>query len=261
MRILRIVSAFLRAAILKETAYRAELVGNLFRSVINIGVAVGGLAVVFSHTSELSGWRLEQAMVLLGVYYLVQGIVQTALSPSLNEVVTEVRKGTFDYVLLKPVPSLLLSSTRRFVVWHVADVMLGGAIIAIGLIRLEAQITFGVAAVFAGVMVGGIAIVFSIWLALTTLVFWFVRVENITMIFQLFFDTGRYPVEIYPFWLRSLLTFVFPVAFITTVPAQTITGREPLVAIWLAPLIGVLTLLAAARFWRIGLSRYTSASS
>ena len=261
VRILRIVSAFLRAAILKETAYRAELVGNLFRSVIGIGVAIGGLAVVFSHTSDLSGWRLEQAMVLLGVYYLVQGIVQTALSPSLNEVVSEVRKGTFDYVLLKPVPSLLLSSTRRFVVWHVADVALGGTIIAVGLIRLEAQITFGVAAVFAGVMVGGVAIVFSIWLALTTLVFWFVRVENITMIFQLFFDTGRYPVEIYPFWLRSLLTFVFPVAFITTVPAQTITGREPLVAIWLAPVIGVLALLAAARFWRIGLSRYTSASS
>ena len=261
MRILRIVSAFLRAALLKETAYRAELVGNLFRSLTGIVVAIGGLAVVFSHTSELSGWKLEQAMVLLGVYYLVQGIVQTALSPSLNEVVTEVRRGTFDYVLLKPVPSLLLSSTRRFVVWHVADIILGGTVIAIGLIRLEAQITFGVAAVFAAVMVGGVAIVFSIWLALTTLVFWFVRVENITMIFQLFFDTGRYPVEVYPFWLRQLLTFVFPVAFITTVPAQTITGREPLVALWIAPIIGVIALLAAARFWRIGLSRYTSASS
>ena len=261
MRIPRILWAFLRAALLQETAYRAELLGNMVRSVIGIAVAVGGLAVVFSHTSSLSGWTLEQAMVLLGVFYLVQGVVQTALSPSLNEVVTEVRKGTFDYVLLKPVPSLLLSSTRRFAVWHLADVALGGTVIAVGLIRLEAQITVGIAAVFFAVMVGGVAIVFSIWLALTTLVFWFVRVENITMIFQLFFDTGRYPVEIYPFWLRQLLTFVFPVAFITTVPAQTITGREPLVAIWAAPLVGVVTLLAAARFWRIGLSRYTSASS
>ena len=261
MRILRILWAFLRAALLKETAYRAELLGNLVRSVIGIAVAVGGLAVVFSHTSALSGWTLDQAMVLLGVYYLVQGVVQTTLSPSLNEVVTEVRKGTFDYVLLKPVPSLLLSSTRRFVVWHLADVLLGATVIAIGLIRLEAQITVGIAAIFFAAMLGGIAIVFSIWLALTTLVFWFVRVENITMIFQLFFDTGRYPVEIYPFWLRQMLTFVFPVAFITTVPAQTITGREPLVAIWAAPLVGVVALLAAARFWRIGLSRYTSASS
>ena len=193
MRIPRILWAFLRAALLQETAYRAELLGNMVRSVIGIAVAVGGLAVVFSHTSSLSGWTLEQAMVLLGVYYLVQGVVQTALSPSLNEVVTEVRKGTFDYVLLKPVPSLLLSSTRRFAVWHLADVLLGGTVIAVGLIRLEAQITVGIAAVFFAVMVGGVAIVFSIWLALTTLVFWFVRIENITMIFQLFFDTGRYP--------------------------------------------------------------------
>ena len=46
------------------------------------------------------------------------------------------------------------------------------------------------------------------------------------------------------------MTFVFPVAFITTVPAQTITGREPLVAIWAAPLVGAITLLAAARFWQ-----------
>ncbi len=261
MRLARVIWAFGRAALLDETAYRGELLGNVIRSALGIAMAIGGLAVVFAHTRVLGGWTMEQVLVLLGVYYLVNGLVSTVLSPSLNKVVQEVREGTFDYMLLKPAPSLLLASTRRFVVWHVSDVVLGAAVIWVGLARLEANVTLAGAAVFAAAMTAGVAIVYAIWLALTTLVFWFVRVENITMIFNLFFETGRYPVEVYPFWLRQLLTFVFPVAFITTVPAQTITGREPLVVLWAAPLIAAAALLAAVRFWRFGLRNYTSASS
>ena len=141
------------------------------------------------------------------------------------------------------------------------DVVLGLAILLLALTRLEVAVSGWGLAIFGLAMASGLAIVYAIWLALTTLVFWFVRVENITMIFNLFFQTGRYPVEVYPFWMRQVLTFVFPVAFITTVPAQTITGREPAVFLWLAPLVAALSVVAAVRFWHLGLSRYTSASS
>ena len=261
MRLLAIIWAFVRAAVEQEVAYRAELLGNLVRSLIGIGTTIGGIAVIFAHTRTLGGWSLDQALALLGIFTMVNGLVASVLSPSLNKVVEEVRDGTFDYILLKPVPSLFLASTRRLVVWHVADVLLGLAILLLALTRLEVAASGWGLAMFGLVMASGLTIVYAIWLALTSLVFWFVRVENITMIFNLFFQTGRYPVEVYPIWLRQVLTFVFPVAFITTVPAQTITGREPAVFLWLAPLIAALSVMVAIRFWHLGLSRYTSASS
>ena len=261
MRLGRIAWAFFRSAVQQELAYRADFFGNVVRSVLGIGTALGGLAVVFSHTDSLGDWSFEHMLGLLGVFYVVQGFVAMFMSPSLNKTVEEVRDGTFDYILVKPVPSQFIATTRRFVLWHVTDIVIGVSVIAIGISRLDAGVSVLGLALFLAMIVTAIAIVYAIWLSLTTLVFWFVRIENVTMIFNLFYETGRYPVEIFPFWLRQALTFIFPIAFITTVPARAITGRETSWLTWVAPAVAIIAVLAASKFWRVGLSRYSSASS
>ena len=261
MRLGRIAWAFFRSAVQQELAYRADFFGNIVRSVLGLGTAIGGLAVVFSHTNSLGDWNFEHMLGLLGVFFVIQGFVAMFMSPSLNKTVEEVREGTFDYILIKPVPSQFIATTRRFVIWHITDIVLGLAIITVALARLDEAVSWIQVMLFLAMLISAISIVYAIWLSLTTLVFWFVRIENVTMIFNLFYETGRYPVEIFPFWLRQALTFVFPVAFITTVPAQAITGREASWLTWIAPLIAFTAVLAASKFWQIGLSRYSSASS
>ena len=260
-RLARIAGAFFRSALQEEFAYRGDLLGNVIRSVLNLGTAIGSVAVIFAHTETLGGWTLGQTLSLLGIFVFINGFVAMFMSPSLNRVVEEVREGTFDYVLMKPVPVLFLASARRFVVWHVSDIVLGAIVLGVALLGIDTDVSGWGVLLFVALLTCGVAIVYAIWLALTTLVFWFVRVANVTMIFNLFFQTGRYPIEVYPFWLRQLLTFVFPVAFVTTVPAQVVTGRDPSWLVWVAPVIAVIAVLAATRFWRFGLSRYTSASS
>jgi ABC-2 type transport system permease protein len=119
----------------------------------------------------------------------------------------------------------------------------------------------GPVASFAAALIAGGAIVYSFWMILATSAFWLVRVENILVIFQSMYEAGRWPVSIYPGWLRFGLTFVVPVAFAVTVPAQAITGR-----LTLRTLAGAITLAAglfilARLFWRRGIKRYASASS
>ena len=261
MRLARIAWAFLRSAVQHELAYRADFFGNVVRSLLGTGTAFGGLMVVFSHTESLGDWSFPQMLGLLGVFYVVQGVMAVFMSPSLNKTVEEVREGTFDYILVKPVPSQFIASTRRFVLWHVTDVALGVAIIVIAASRLEDEVSLIDVLVFLAMIFTALSIVYAMWLSLTTLVFWWVRMENVTMIFNVFYETGRYPVEIFPFWLRQALTFIFPVAFITTVPARAITGREASWLTWIAPVVAIVVVLAASKFWRIGLSRYSSASS
>jgi ABC-2 type transport system permease protein len=88
-----------------------------------------------------------------------------------------------------------------------------------------------------------------------------VRVENILVIFQSMYEAGRWPVSLYPGWLRFALTFIVPVAFATTVPAEALTGRlngETLIG----AVISAMILFVASRFfWRIGLQRYSGASA
>ena len=39
-------------------------------------------------------------------------------------------------------------------------------------------------------------------------------------------ETGRFPVDIYPGWLRGGLTYIIPVVFIITVPAQALDAAS-----------------------------------
>ena len=86
--------------------------------------------------------------------------------------------------------------------------------------RLGGQIGAGQAALFGLMVLAGGAIVYSFWLILTTLSFWFVRVENILVIFQCIYEAGRWPVTLYPAWLRFGLTFLVPVAFAVDRPGR-----------------------------------------
>ena len=78
---------------------------------------------------------------------------------------------------------------------------------------------------FALTLAAGAAIIYSFWLVLATTTFWFIKVENILVIFQAVYSAGKYPVAIYPHWLKLAMTFLVPVAFAVTVPSEALVGR------------------------------------
>ncbi len=103
------------------------------------------------------------------------------------------------------------------------------------------------------------AVVYSIWLALMSLAFWFVAVENLSVLFDAVYEAARYPVTAYPGALRFLFVYLIPIAWTTTIPASTLTGRlGPATALGAAA-VGTLTLVLTRLLWRSALRRYTSA--
>jgi ABC-2 type transport system permease protein len=110
-------------------------------------------------------------------------------------------------------------------------------------------------------LAAGTVIVYSFWLILATLAFWFVRVENVLVIFQSLYEAGRWPLSLYPGWLRYGLTFVVPVAFAVTVPAEALTGRLSGANVLIAFALAAVLLAVSRFFWRKGLTRYSGASA
>ena len=104
-------------------------------------------------------------------------------------------------------------------------------------------------------------IVYSIWVMMVTTAFWFVRVDNITELFTAIYETGRFPVNAYPGWMRGVLTFVIPIAFITTFPAAALLGQARTYLLLASFLIAALLLIGSVLFWRLALQHYSSASS
>jgi ABC-2 type transport system permease protein len=188
-------------------------------------------------------------------------VVRFAIQPAMERLMEDVRTGTFDYVLTKPGDSLVLVSVRATAVWRLIDVALGGAVITYAMTRGDAVAgPWDVAAFIVG-MLAAVVTVYSFLVILSTLSFWFVRLENILVIFQSMYEAGRWPVEIYPGWLRAALTFVVPVAFAVTVPAGALAGRVGPEMLAGAVALAITLAVIARRFWFVGLRHYAGASA
>jgi len=68
-------------------------------------------------------------------------------------------------------------------------------------------------------------------------------------------------VTIYRGAVRVLLTFIVPIAFITTFPASALLGRIDPTTTIIGFAFGIGSFIVSNRFWRFALRYYSSASS
>ena len=261
IRYLRMFRAFASTEFQFEMEYRANMYLSIFEMLLVIGTSIGAVLIMFGHTTTMNGWTLPQMIVLLGVYYVIQGGESLLFSPSFERLMEHVRVGTLDFHLLKPVNTQFLVSTRHLKVIRGADLLLGLAVVIVGLVQVGEQVGVAQALMFALSLIFGWTLVYSLLLALVTLSFWFVRVENLLAIFWAFTEAGRFPVDVYPLWLRVSLSTVVPIGIAVTAPANVIAGRMDWVAVAVLGAGTVLTVGIASALWRWGLKSYTGASA
>ena len=257
----RVLGVFYRTSIQADMEYRADFFARVIASLLGLLTTIGSLSIAYGYTDNLRGWTFAQAMVLLAVYYLMDGLIEMFIGPNMRQISSQVREGTLDFVLLKPVSSQFMASFRMLNVWRAANALVGVGLSIYTISRLSIAMGMMQAAAFAFTILVGMTVVYSFWLVLVTLTFWFVRVDNIEQIVWQAFETARYPIEIYPRWLRGVLTYLVPVVFIVTVPASALVGRLSTPMLVTALAVGLVLLTGASAFWRLGLRSYTGASA
>jgi len=261
MRTLRLIWSYLRIGIANQLQYRANFFTQLLTSAINLATGLIGLLLVFYYTDTLEGWTQPQLLTVMGVYILMGGIIRSMIQPNMQLVMQDVEEGTLDFALTKPVDSQIVVSIRQFEFWEMVDVVVGAVVIGISIHQMQAVIPplAGIAFLLA-LLMGGI-MVYCFWLIVTTSAFWLTRVDHMVDLFQGLYAAGRWPVGIYPTWLRVGLTFLVPVAFAVTIPAEALTAR---LTSWtlLGELGLTLVFMVLARWvWRLGMRHYSGASA
>ena len=107
----------------------------------------------------------------------------------------------------------------------------------------------------------GLVILYSVWFMLGAMSIWFVKIYNVTEVLRGLLEAGRYPMVAYPAAYRFFFTFIVPVAFLTTVPAQAVLGRGQVNGLIGAIFLATALFVISTVFWRFALRFYTSASS
>ncbi len=258
---IRLAWLYLRIGVQNEMQYRANFFVQVLQSVIAIGVSITGLLVIFSYTSQLRGWSIYQILAVMGVYTLMGGFVNAIIQPNMQQLLGDIQQGTLDFALLKPVDSQGIVSVRVVRIWNFVDVFAGAAVLVIALLRMQQNIGgLRVLAFAAALMMGGL-LLYSFLFIVTTSAFWFIRMENILQLFEGLYQTGRFPVTVYPNWLRYGLTFLIPIAFAVTVPSQSLIQNLSISSLMIEAGLLILFAFVARIFWKIGIHRYSGASA
>jgi len=261
MRYLRLMAVFFKTSVQTDMEYRVDFFTRIIASLLGLLTTLGGLTVVFTYTSNIRGWKMADMVVLLSVYYLMDGIIEMFIGPNMRQIMEQVRQGTLDFVLLKPISAQFLATTRQVNVWRIANVLIGAGLSIFSVLRLSLSIGPAQAATFAITMGASFGIIYSFWLFLVTLTFWVVRIDNLEQIVAQAFEAGRYPIDIYPGWLRGGLTYVVPVVFMITVPAGALAGRVHGAQVITSVVVSLCAVILSSWFWRFGLKHYSGASA
>jgi len=261
MTTLRVALLHLRVGVMNDLQYRVNFALQILQSLLALVTGLVVFSLVYSHTTELNGWTQDELLAVLGVQIVMAGVIHAVIQPNMMRLTEEVQEGKLDHALTKPVDAQMLVSVREVQLWQAVDIVTGAVVICVALVRLGGDLgaldmlAFGVALVF------GALLLYCFWFVLATGSFWVVRMWFLPELFEGIFQTGRWPVGIYPDWLRFGITFLVPIAFAITVPAEAVTSRLEWQTLVFAAFFTVAAFAFTRWFWRFGLRRYTGASA
>jgi ABC-2 type transport system permease protein len=252
---------YLRVGIQNEMQYRVNFFVQLGQSLISLGTGLIGLWLVFSQTTELNGWTQPELLVVMGIFILMGGVINSLIQPNMTRLLEEIQLGTLDFALTKPADAQGLISIREFRLWSLTDVIVGIIVLSYGVFNYQGSVGISQSLAFMFALLMGSILIYCFWLIITSTAFWIVRVDEIVNLFQGVYAAGRWPVGIYPRWLQVGLTFIIPVAFAVTIPAEALTSRlTPLILIGTFALTSFFIVLSRI-IWRLGLKNYSGASA
>jgi ABC-2 type transport system permease protein len=261
MRYLSLFLLQVRKSMTLGMQYRADFILSALLSLCWTAMAFVPFHIAFHDRPPVSGWTYEGALVVIGWFTVLKGVLDGAVNPSLLSVVEQIRTGTLDFVLLKPADAQFLVSTTKFEVWKILDVGAGVAIISWAFVLLGRAPSATGAAVSLVLFAGAVLVLYSIWILVIAAAFWVVRVDNLAYLFGSIFDFARWPVTVFRGVWRIIFTFVIPLGVMTTYPAQALLGALPLRTAMLSIGGSIGFALAARWVWSRSTRHYTSASS
>jgi ABC-2 type transport system permease protein len=257
----KLASSRLRAQYQYRFSFALQIVGAFALSFLDFIEVL----VIFHHLPALGGWSLGEVAFLYGSSYIVFRFADMAMG-ALDRLPVLIRMGTLDQVLTRPLGSLGQVLTTDVGVRHIGGMLQGGIVFWFALTRVDINWTPLRVAVFVSMLIGGAVIFCSIWVATNALAFWIMDAREVanSVTYGGNYLTN-YPLHIFGVWLRRLLAYMIPLAFVNYFPSLYVLDKpNPIgspVLRFLSPAVAAVAVVVAGAIWKIAVRHYRSTGS
>lgn len=258
---IRIWLASARYSLIRATMFRGDLFIWSSVELFWISVNVIMIDVIYSHTATVANWTKYEMILLVGTSMLIQRFLMAFFWSGIFEMGRNVRSGLFDFVLAQPGDPLFMASTRKLELDGLLNSFVAGALVVYSAHKLGLHPGAADIALYACMVACGVVIHYSALVMAMSLAFWITSSQGVEGSYFTLMEFSRLPREAFKGVASLVFVWILPVVVVSNAPARSILhGFEPAWALGLCAAT-VAWLALAVYVFRLGLRRYTSASS
>lgn len=242
--------------------YRADFILGLIGFLFVQSVGVIFITLIFNSIPSLSGWSFYEILFIYGFAQIPRGIDHVFTDQLWIFSGQTIVEGKFDKYLVRPLNPLFQVVVEKFQPDGFGEIIIGTILLVISWINLNLDISIWKIIVLVIVIIFSSCIYTAIKLAIASIAFWVKFAQSyLFMVYQLS-TFVKYPITIYPVWIKGILTFIIPFAFTGYYPSAYFLGKEDFFyGIILTCIVSIVSLIISYRIWLIGMGRYESSGS
>jgi ABC-2 type transport system permease protein len=256
----RLVAAQIRSQLQYRLSFALDVLGSFWISFIDFLVVL----VIFHNVQRLGVWNVHEVAFLYALSSITFAFTDMVIG-QLDQFPQKIRDGSFDIVLVRPRGTLLQIVASDFALRRIARVLQGAIVLVYALSTLSIAWSPLRVLVFVLAFPSAVVIFSSVWVVGACIAFWTTDGGEFTNAFTYGGTTmAQYPFDIYASWLRRLLGFAVPLAFVCYFPSLYVLGKPdplglPRFLDFCSPAVAALAALVAGSVWRFAVRHYRSA--
>lgn len=258
----KILKILIRNSIIRDSKIPGFIVTQIIQEFISITVTVVFFQVIFANTRELGGWSYYQVLFL---YFYSKFIIHVSNAISRQGLKdfsqNMVKRGDYDFYLLKPVDSMVLVSMSkpapiRLITAGFYVVLTLYSFVNSGIVASSVSILW-----FLFLSIVGYIIYYFLAVLTSVPAFWWIKVWSLPNVMARLGEFMRYPVQIFSLPFQIALFVFFPILAVSYIPTRSLFYPPEARYIIYMVLISLIFYFVTRSIWRIGEKNYSSASS
>ncbi len=215
---------------------------------------------IFSHTESVSGYSKYQTILFLLTAFFIDSLSQAFLRGA-YDFRNDVKKGTADYLLVKPISPLFVVMLRLTDIIDIAAVTLLLIPIVIIFFKIGIAINYFNIILYALFVLLGLVVVAAIHIMSVALTVWTMESESFIWVYRSSMFAALFPPEIFSGTVQIIFTFILPIIVIVSLPVKVALGLANFQGVAAGLAVAFVIFTGSLLLWRAALKHYSSASS
>lgn len=261
-RYLKINLILFRNSLIRDLKINGYIVSSVLFQAFDVIFSIVFFNVIFSNVHELGGWNFYQVLFLFVFAKIIVSVSSIWTRRGVQAIGRDlVRMGDLDFYLTKPVNPLILVSISKPEMYEFINLLFLIPLAIYSALNSGINISWYSIVWFIVLFVCALLLYYFIQILTVIPAFWFIKLWSLQDILNRLSNFMRYPVNIFPFYLKFLLMVLVPILTVSYIPVNTLFYPPRTLYIIFMVAITLAFGLIASTTWKLGLKHYGSASS